>query len=506
MKKIAIVGVEGSGKTVMMAAMGEQWERPDERGYFLSPENAEAFGFSKSVMAILRSGRWPNASSHDEMRTLNWSLRCRQGGNIEKIADISMLDYAGEVYRQAFGGEKKEGYDTQVATLLSHVDEADVLIVLVNLSDIINGSMSNRRTLDAMYITKKVLEYSLGKTVKKPCVAIVLSQADRYGEIIAACGGASATLKKYLSLVTNIYDKLPVFTASAIDKTIVDDDGLLIPAPGFLPTGLRGLMDWMIGNVVAMRQKEIIDDERERLSTGPSYCQGCCTFLDDVDDSKPCPKCGAIERVFIRYAMSESLKTDGELLLNAQKAIEAYKHSDWNSALRFSIASKFHTAEVNYVMARMLIDGKLDSFYDEARGFIRTGMVRWCIGGEFRDRALLHIMMMKFLDEKYFLKKVGGLHRRFLRRGLLLNSIMALPGILVSLIAGGIKSLRRPSATVVFFVFLFYVVTFFIPMIFVPFFLWMYYGSNENTWNEEMRISMRMMGGCKNRLEAMLPT
>jgi len=505
MKKIAIVGVEGSGKTVMMAAMGEQWERPDERGYFLSPENAEAFGFSKFVMAILRSGRWPSASSHDEMRTLDWSLQRRQGGTLEKIADISMLDYAGEVYRQAFGGEKKEGYDAQVATLRSHVDEADVLVVLVNLSDIINGSMQNRRTRDAMWVTKCVLGYALGGSVKKHHVAIVLSQSDRYREIISACGGASETLKRYLPLVTNVYDKVPVFTASAIDKTIVDVDGLLIPASGFQSSGLRGLMDWMIGNVVAMHKKDIFNDERERLSTGPFYCRDCCAFLDEGDDSKPCPKCGSSERVFIRYAMSECLKTDGEIPLNAKNAVEAYKHSDWNGALHFSIASKFQTAEVNYVMARMLMDGKLDSFYDENRDSICVGMVRWVIGVRFRDRVFLHITMMKIQDEKYFHEKVGGLRRRFLGRGLLLNSVMAVPGILVSYIAGMPKSLRRPSASVVFFIFLFYVVTFFIPIIFVPFLVWIYYGINKTKWNEEMRIAMQMAEGCKSRLEAMLP-
>ena len=257
MKKIAIVGVEGSGKTVMMAAMGEQWERPDERGYFLSPENAEAFGFSKSVMAILRSGKWPSASSHDEVRHLDWSLQRRQDGNLEKIADISMLDYAGEVYRQTFGGEKREGYDSQVATLRSHVDEADVLIVLVNLSDVISGSMSNRRTRDAMWLTKSVLDYALGDKPRRPHAAIVFTQADSYREIISANGGTAATLKKYLPHVANLYDDLPIFTASAIDRTVIGSDGLPIPAPGFQSVGLRELVDWMIsiGEVDKEREK-----------------------------------------------------------------------------------------------------------------------------------------------------------------------------------------------------------------------------------------------------------
>ena len=247
MKKIAIVGVEGSGKTVMMAAMGEQWERPDENGYFLSPESAEAFGFSKSVMAVLRSGRWPNASSHDEMRHLDWSLQRRQGGSREKNADVSMLDYAGEVYRQAFGGEKKEGCDEQVAALRSHVDEADVLIVLVNLSDILSGSLADPRTRDAMWLTKSVLDYALGeKRNRKPHTAIAFTQSDGYRQIIADNGGPAGTLRQYLPHVANLYDHLPVFAISAIDRTIVGDDGLPVPAPDFRSTGLQELMDWVI--------------------------------------------------------------------------------------------------------------------------------------------------------------------------------------------------------------------------------------------------------------------
>lgn len=35
MKKVVIVGVEGSGKTVMLAGLGELYSRLDEQGYFL---------------------------------------------------------------------------------------------------------------------------------------------------------------------------------------------------------------------------------------------------------------------------------------------------------------------------------------------------------------------------------------------------------------------------------------------------------------------------------------
>jgi len=35
MTKVSIVGVRGSGKTVLLAALGDKYQRPDENGLFL---------------------------------------------------------------------------------------------------------------------------------------------------------------------------------------------------------------------------------------------------------------------------------------------------------------------------------------------------------------------------------------------------------------------------------------------------------------------------------------
>ena len=72
MAQVTIVGVEGSGKTVLMTAMGALYERPDTEGYFLSPENPAAFDFVKMQMDIMRNGQWPAATLTDSLRYLNW--------------------------------------------------------------------------------------------------------------------------------------------------------------------------------------------------------------------------------------------------------------------------------------------------------------------------------------------------------------------------------------------------------------------------------------------------
>ena len=56
MSKIAIVGVEGSGKTTLMAAFGEKYMTPDANGYSLDPQEFSTFPFVSSCFAP-ESGR-----------------------------------------------------------------------------------------------------------------------------------------------------------------------------------------------------------------------------------------------------------------------------------------------------------------------------------------------------------------------------------------------------------------------------------------------------------------
>ena len=65
MRKIAIVGVEGSGKTVMLAGLGELYSRPDPEGYFLCPKNFQTAAYVAEKVARMRKGEWPTATAED---------------------------------------------------------------------------------------------------------------------------------------------------------------------------------------------------------------------------------------------------------------------------------------------------------------------------------------------------------------------------------------------------------------------------------------------------------
>ena len=254
MKKVAIVGVEGSGKTVMLAGLGDLYTYPDEEGYFLAPKNFATAAYVSDKIGRMRKGEWPVATAGDEMQGLDWALKRRKPGvkgRPKTVCEVSFLDFAGEVYRAAYGisGARDASLSDQVEELKRYVCGADDLIVLINLRDVITNGLRDKRVQEAMWITKSILDTAFGDDDGKdaPHAAIVLSQADSYADTINTHGGALGVLEKYLPHVAAEYGWLDVFTASAVDKTRLDDDGNAVPADDFTAKGLSPIMAWICG-------------------------------------------------------------------------------------------------------------------------------------------------------------------------------------------------------------------------------------------------------------------
>ncbi len=251
MRKVAIVGVEGSGKTVMLAGLGDLYSRPDANGCFLGPKNFQTATYVADKIARMRRGEWPMATAEDVMQGLDWTLRQRQGEGQRPrdLCEVSCLDFAGEVYRYAFVREEAVpvGLMDEVESLKAYVRNADDLIVLINLRDIIVRGQHEPRVQEAMWITNAILSYALDERDgrKAPRAMIVLSQADSYAETIRSCRGPKGVLAKYLPHVANNYDWLDIMAVSAVDRTVLDENGNTVPAPDFQSTPLRAVMDWI---------------------------------------------------------------------------------------------------------------------------------------------------------------------------------------------------------------------------------------------------------------------
>lgn len=257
MRKVAIVGVEGSGKTVMLAGLGELYSQPDEDGYFLAPKNYSTVRYVDEKIARMRKGEWPAATAEDLLQGLDWALRKKSSaGCPQDVCSLSCLDFAGEVYRKAFCANGSHEESKEEKSLKRYVDDCDDLIVLINLRDVITAGMKDQRVQESMWMTNAILDYALegskGQETEKrkqKRAAIVLSQADSYMSTIESCGGAAKVLETYLPHVYNCYDWLDIFEASAVDLVHVDEEGNVFPHPDFKPTLLKPIMDWIKNGV-----------------------------------------------------------------------------------------------------------------------------------------------------------------------------------------------------------------------------------------------------------------
>ena len=270
MTKIAVVGVDGSGKTVMMAAMGEMYESPDADGYFLSAEDSRTFHNVKALVGRMRGGAWPGATDAQSVTDLNWML-CRQGEeSVQRLAEISFSDYAGEIYRLAFGEHPEDEiapFKDQIDTLKAHIREADTLLVLVNLKDIISGDLTNLRTREMLWLTKDIVDYAFAERRRsngKREVALVFTQSSTYSEVIGAADGLVGAYRKYLPHVASLYPSLKLFAVSAVDRTVLDADGYEIPAQDFGSYGLSELMGWLVAGAANVSSLQDIQSRRRR--------------------------------------------------------------------------------------------------------------------------------------------------------------------------------------------------------------------------------------------------
>ena len=278
MKKVAIVGVEGSGKTVLMSAMGDKYKSPDSNGYFMLPQNHETFAFYTRESDRMRNGMWPIATGIETFRRLDWCLMRKKSERFapEHICEITFADFAGEIYRIAFGNGNHGDITTELEPCIrqvkEHVFNSVALIVLVNLADVINGSHSDARTIEMLWLTQDMLRQA-NKNGKQRKIALVFTQADAYSETITACGGLRGVLSKYLPQVYAGYsNKISLFAVSAVSKTIPasDGSGFPVPAANFTPEGLDQIIKWVVTSVTSGYSRRHFV-----LSTGLCLCLVC---------------------------------------------------------------------------------------------------------------------------------------------------------------------------------------------------------------------------------------
>ena len=284
--KIAIVGMTGAGKTVLISTLAMKMSQMANQGIFLAPvgENRrQTLRYVQENWQTLNSGKWPPSTSAEEWCRQEWELTTKTNAAIIRFADC-----AGQGVQAFF---KQEQFDYNSLTpdqqyIYNYLRSANVLIFLINMEDILGRSpkqaLENALDVDQMF-------YVLNQKANFPRkTALVLSQFDKYRDELKA--KYDNNLLEYLRAnFPQLQEKyinnpnfavIPIAAVETTQNIIENESAKLVPVEKFLSFNLEMLITWIADSVdelapLIQQQKESsfqegLLDKSDSISTTPA--------------------------------------------------------------------------------------------------------------------------------------------------------------------------------------------------------------------------------------------
>lgn len=245
-RKIAILGLEGSGKTVLLATLAKRFAQAGHDVLHLVPGRDTAT-YCDECWARLQSGHWPRPTFTSEILHYFWTVRRPKCFPF----DLMTADVSGLALRRIFGpGTARDTPLPSHLALVRHMyRQADRILLLVNIGDFVGEPDPEQRQANLTTLLNAVRRLNPDRTKK---TAIAVTQFDRYQPLVAKYGGLDAFLDKEVgSIHTELLHGRPVDTlpiAAVHDtRTVFDENGdvMSTPTPGFRSDGLNRLMEWL---------------------------------------------------------------------------------------------------------------------------------------------------------------------------------------------------------------------------------------------------------------------
>jgi GTPase SAR1 family protein len=248
--QIALIGTEGSGKTVLTTVLAKSLEKMQE-GVWLNPQGAKTGKYIANTWNTLRNGEWVPSTPPGELFNLKWVMQIDK-----RECPMRMIDSAGQDLRRLFCNEEfnNPNLADQDRQFIEYIHNSTILLVLINLSDFI-GESNEAKRIENGFTLKDVLDELLKDQERQ--IAFVFTAYDLYVETIRTkYGTVEQFLETELPYLHNAHGGKTVkcFAVAAVADTEIKtgDDGIprRVPAHNFSSKGLKPLITWLAAAVV----------------------------------------------------------------------------------------------------------------------------------------------------------------------------------------------------------------------------------------------------------------
>jgi hypothetical protein len=151
--RVVTLGLQGSGKTLLLTSVYRHLQTPGDRGYYLRAPYEQLIELNRWYREVASVEEdWPRGTSRGELREFEFSLMTHVNDTAETILKLGYLEYPGELLT-----DPDAPGSTAQATLLESVERADALVGIIDGLRVLQAYRGDRRgalilqtTLDAM--------------------------------------------------------------------------------------------------------------------------------------------------------------------------------------------------------------------------------------------------------------------------------------------------------------------------------------------------------------------
>jgi formylglycine-generating enzyme required for sulfatase activity len=179
MKKISIVGTEGAGKSVFIAALAQCMNAAGAVPR-LTPDFLSTAVYTAGIWDELQSGRWPKSTDSGTIKDLRWTWT---DSRLDEHL-LQILDCAGQDFRAIFEAEKEEELSYRQEVLKKEFFSSSLVVVLFNLQRAIDlHGLASQRTkqIEMEFAPAAALRHLTGAGVR---VFLCFTQCDRCAELV----------------------------------------------------------------------------------------------------------------------------------------------------------------------------------------------------------------------------------------------------------------------------------------------------------------------------------
>jgi GTPase SAR1 family protein len=151
--RVVALGLQGSGKTLLLTSMYRRLYTPGNRGYYIKAPDDQLLELGRWYRQVADSGQdWPSGTTRQEIREFEFSVMAHIGDTATPVVRIGYLEYPGELLT-----DPDRAGSTDQADLRTAIGAADALIGIIDGLRILQtyrndsrGAVILQTNLDAM--------------------------------------------------------------------------------------------------------------------------------------------------------------------------------------------------------------------------------------------------------------------------------------------------------------------------------------------------------------------